>query len=101
MQSHSEGEKHGKIMSPNRRKKGGGVVGGWGRANRERMRELNCHLACIFGRMKISVIPPPCFLLWICQYRIWVKSSRDGFLTHSCWEGEGRLWSLWSAMASG
>lgn len=29
MQSHSEGEKHSKIMSPNRRKKDVGKVGGW------------------------------------------------------------------------
>lgn len=32
-------------------------------------RDTNCHLACVVGRLKISLIPCPPFPLWICQWR--------------------------------
>lgn len=47
-------------------------------------RAINWHLACVFGSKKISLIPCSSFPLWICQWRVLVKSGCDGFLTHSC-----------------
>lgn len=45
-----------------------------GKRENER-RAIHWRLACVFGRQKISLIPCSSFPLWICQWRVLVKSS--------------------------
>jgi len=54
-----------------KRRKG---IGGKGERENKR-RAINWSLACVFGRQKISLIPCSSFPLWICQWRVLVKSS--------------------------
>lgn len=48
---------------------------GIGGKRENKRRAINWRLACVFGRQKISLIPCSSFPLWICQWRVLVKSS--------------------------